>query len=974
MTSTFPPTTEPAVKTSVRPQLLRILLTTGILLTLALSLFFVFPPKIIHSLTNKTTDLLLKTTSGSASAEEIVIVAIDEPSLQTYGQWPWPRSLIARLLKIIGDAGATAIGINILFPEKDRTSPAHGETATSAELFDHDLMLAKSFATEPVVAGYEFLFDQFTAGPAIACPMPPQTLFNRQQHSPETVLNLHRAKDILCNYMPLAQATKFAGFLNGAADDDGVLRRLPLLVHYREQFYPSFALAVLMKHKNLQVLTLEPKTLNLPTLSFGGRKIYLQGRGNILLGPAPLSRPHRLSAVDLLGNTTYSQQLRQKIVLVGTTAQGLSQSYPTPYSAGETLLDIHAAAIGALSSGVQTLRPPILPSCEALISILLCLGLAPLCIRCSAGWSAAFCLSAAVAVWFLARLLLQQTGLLFSPLLPTTCLVLNGFLFITLKFRYFQLQAKAEKGDALLLLKSSESSLRSILHTVPDIIFRLDPEGKIVFISPAICRYTNSAENLLGKSIFSYVAPSDLERARFRLNERRTGERATFDLEIRLLLTREDATTPQDFRFFSVSAEGLYQSDVPNDRGFLGTQGLAKDITDRKKLEQQLLQAQKMEVIGNLAAGIAHDLNNILSGLVSYPDLLLLEIPKDNPLHAKIATIRKSGQKAAAIVQDLLCMARRSITETTLTNLNLIIEEYLNSAEYLQLQARYPQVAVVCDLDARLWSIEGSNVHLSKVVMNLLHNAMEAIPANGKIILATGNIDLHRAIEGYEHIPAGIYVCLSVCDNGTGISQADLPKIFEPFFSRKTMHTSGTGLGMTIIWATIKDHRGYVDIHSREGHGTTFNIYLPATRETAALPDNRPVLEDYLGSGSILVVDDVPEQLQLAKNMLEKLGYSVETAESGETAVAMTANQSFDLIILDMIMPGGMNGLETYAKIIAIHPGQKAIITSGYSKSEHVGEMQTLGAGIFVQKPYSLERLGMAVKTTLAKTPVIDDK
>ena len=940
---------------------------------MALSLFFVFPPKIIHSLTNKATDLLLKTTTGPASAEEIVIVAIDEPSLQAYGQWPWPRSLIAQLLNVIGDAGATAIGINILFPEKDRTSPAQGETATSTEPIDHDLMLAKSFTTGPVIAGYEFLLEQFAAGSVTACPMPPQTLFSRQQDSPETVLNLHSAKNILCNYMPLAQETKFAGFLNGAPDDDGVLRRLPLLMHYRNQFYPSFALAVWMKHKNLQVLTLEPKSLDLPTLSFGDQRIYLQERGNILLGPAPLSRPHRLSAVDLLKNTSNSQQLRQKIVLVGTTAQGLSQSYPTPYSASETLLDIHAAAIGALSSRVQTLRPPILPYCEVFFSMLLCFGLAPFCVRWPAGWSATFCFSTMVAIWFIARFLLQQTGLLFSPLLPTTSLFLNGFLFITLKFRYFQLRAKSEKADALLLLKSSESSLRSILHTVPDIIFRLDPEGKIVFISPAICKYVNSSESLLGKSIFSYVAPSDLERARFRLNERRTGERATFDLEIRLLLNREDATTPQDFRFFSVSAEGLYQSDVPNDKCFLGTQGLAKDITDRKKLEQQLLQAQKMEVIGNLAAGIAHDLNNILSGLVSYPDLLLLEIPKDNPLHAKIATIRKSGQKAAAIVQDLLCMARRSISVNTLTNLNLIIEEYLDSAEYLQLQTRYPQVAVVCDLDTKLWNIEGSSVHLSKVVMNLLHNAMEAVPTEGKIILATGNIDLHRAIEGYEHIPAGIYVCLSVCDNGTGISQADLPKIFEPFFSRKKMHKSGTGLGMTIIWATVKDHWGYVDIHSREGHGTTFNIYLPATREPTDLPHNRPVLDDYLGSGSILVVDDVPEQLQLTKNMLEKLGYNVETAESGETAVAMTVKQSFDLIILDMIMPGGMDGLETYRKIISIHPDQKAIITSGYSKSEHVGEMQSLGAGIFVQKPYSLERLGMAVKTTLAKTLVIDN-
>jgi two-component system, cell cycle sensor histidine kinase and response regulator CckA len=230
--------------------------------------------------------------------------------------------------------------------------------------------------------------------------------------------------------------------------------------------------------------------------------------------------------------------------------------------------------------------------------------------------------------WIGAETIYQYYGYIFSPLLPTVSMIANFFLLTTFKFWHFQLQAKSETGNALLLLKSSETILESILRTIPDIVLRLDNSGNLTFISPAIFKYMKSNENILGRPIFDYVMPEDRDRARYKLNERRTGERATVNLEIRLLFTREDRQTEEDHRFFSVSAEGIYRENTADPQEFIGTQGIIKDITDRKRLERQLLQAQKMEVVGNLAAGIAHDLNNILSGLVSYPDLLLMEIPK----------------------------------------------------------------------------------------------------------------------------------------------------------------------------------------------------------------------------------------------------------------------------------------------------------------------------------------------------------
>ena len=461
------------------------------------------------------------------------------------------------------------------------------------------------------------------------------------------------------------------------------------------------------------------------------------------------------------------------------------------------------------------------------------------------------------------------------------------------------------------------------------------------------------------------MAPEDLKRARYRLNERRTGDRATYDLEIRLLLGKTTSDQQDIIRHFSLSAEGIYRPNRLGPKRFIGTQGIFRDITKRKQLESQLLEAQKMEVIGNLAAGIAHDLNNILSGLVSYPDLLLLEIPQHDPLYQKIQVIQRSGKKAAVIVQDLLTLARRGMAIDEIYNINTIISEYLESIEFQTIQERHPNTHVITDLPDNIFLVKGSSIHLSKVIMNILSNGLEAMPGGGDIIISTTNVYIDTDFEGYETIPEGEYVCISVSDNGVGIPVDDLKRIFEPFYTKKSLNLSGTGLGMTIVWATIKDHNGYIDIQSEEGRGTTFQFYLPTTREDVRARQGRIVLDDYLGSETILIVDDIPEQLDIAQNMLSKLGYTVHTAGSGEKALEYIKQHPVDLVILDMIMPGGLDGLETYQEMIQLFPNQKAIISSGFIESERVKKLLHLGAGDYVQKPYTLEKLGMAVRGEL---------
>jgi len=263
------------------------------------------------------------------------------------------------------------------------------------------------------------------------------------------------------------------------------------------------------------------------------------------------------------------------------------------------------------------------------------------------------------------------------------------------------------------------------------------------------------------------------------------------------------------------------------------------DITERKReqlkrreLEQRLGRAQKMEAIGTLAGGVAHDLNNILGGLVSYPELLLLQLPEDSSLREPILTIRKSGEKAAAVVQDLLTLARRGVVVTEMVNLNHVISEYLKSPEHESLQTYHPGVHIETHLEKDVLNILGSPTHLSKTVMNLISNAVEAMPDGGKLTVSTENRYIDRPIRGYDDVKEGDYVVLTISDTGTGISPDDIEKIFEPFYTKKKMGRSGTGLGMAVVWGTVKDHNGYIHFESAEGRGTTFTLYFPVTRKS----------------------------------------------------------------------------------------------------------------------------------------------
>jgi PAS domain S-box-containing protein len=397
-----------------------------------------------------------------------------------------------------------------------------------------------------------------------------------------------------------------------------------------------------------------------------------------------------------------------------------------------------------------------------------------------------------------------------------------------------------------------------------------------------------------------------------------------------------------------------------------------RDVTERKREEEvlrenekKLARLKKMESLGLLAGGVAHDLNNVLSGIVSYPELILLDLPEDSKLIKPIKTMQTSGQMAAAIVQDLLTVARGVAMTLVPLNFNEVIKEYLESPEYEKLLMFHPTIQVVINLEDDLLNIMGSWIHIRKVVMNLVSNASEAIEGKGNVTISTANRYLDKPIKSYDDVNEGEYVVLTVSDDGPGIPSSDLDQIFEPFYTKKVMGRSGTGLGLTLVWNVIHDHKGYLDVKS-DNNGTTFELYFPITRDKVSNKEAPVPIEELSGNGElILVVDDVESQREIACSMLEKLGYNAKSVSSGEAAIVYLKDHTVDLVLLDMIMDPGINGRKTYEKIIEIYPNQKAVIASGYAETDDVRETIRLGAGQYIKKPLTLLSLGLAVKEEL---------
>ena len=538
----------------------------------------------------------------------------------------------------------------------------------------------------------------------------------------------------------------------------------------------------------------------------------------------------------------------------------------------------------------------------------------------------------------------------------------QSFLFVAIVPPVLLAALLEERRRANVTLRDSEAKYRMLVDHAADMVIRADMRGRILYASPSYCRVFGKMEQELADFNFmTLVHEEDREHTRKAMLELQRPPHTCY-LEQR-------AMTKDGWQWIAWSDSAVF-----DDAGrIVEVIGVGRIITALKRaqkehelLRERLARSRKMEALGLMAGGVAHDLNNILSGILSYPEFLLLDLPPGSKLRKPLETIRDSGLRAANVVQDMLSVARGAAVAKTQHELGALVREHLYSPEHRELMRQKPGVRLTVEQNAQeKLPISCSPVHVKKALMNLLGNAVEAVLEDGQVRVATRHMTVLSKLDRYEEIPPGEYAVLTVSDTGPGVSGADMDRLFEPFYTRKVMGRSGTGLGLTVVWNTLHDHNGFVDLVS-SGKGTTFELFFPVdhTKPVKSRPSVAPVAAE--GQGQLLlVVDDEPAQREIATKILNRLSYTAEAVGSGPEALEYIKKKPVDLILLDMVMPG-MDGKQTYEEIVKIAPGQKVIIVSGFAEPDVAAEMQAAATLPFIQKPYGIKSLAAIVKSTLS--------
>jgi PAS domain S-box-containing protein len=389
--------------------------------------------------------------------------------------------------------------------------------------------------------------------------------------------------------------------------------------------------------------------------------------------------------------------------------------------------------------------------------------------------------------------------------------------------------------------------------------------------------------------------------------------------------------------------------------------GIQRDITEQKQLQEQLLQAQKMESIGTLAGGIAHDFNNLLGGILGYASLMKTKLPEGHQIYQYADTVERSATRAAELTAQLLAFARGGKYEMRIIDLNAIVNETLGIIG----RTFDKSIDIETHLDEQLPTIEADAGQIQQVLMNLCVNGRDAMNGHGRLIIETKVETItEEYVRAHMNAVMGTCVVLSVTDTGSGMNEEIVERIFEPFFTTKP-EGEGTGLGLSMVYGVVKNHDGYVRVYSEPGEGSTFKVYLPVNGKPKAREKQECGAIDN-GSGLVLVVDDEASIRSLARDILESYGYNVLLAEDGPEAIKLYSERGdeIDLVILDMVMPK-MSGRETFAKLKDLNPSVKALLSTGYSQNGKAKGILESGVMAFVQKPYNVNALLSEVKSVL---------
>ncbi len=517
--------------------------------------------------------------------------------------------------------------------------------------------------------------------------------------------------------------------------------------------------------------------------------------------------------------------------------------------------------------------------------------------------------------------------------------------------RVFAVRAAAEleRKRAEAAQRESEEKYRLVVQTASEAILIIQ-RGKVKFFNQQATELTGySQEELLKKTLIELVHDEEKAAVRKHLkNLRNTGVAGR--IESFRLVRKSGQVKSIDASFVSLNWDG-----APAKLCFM------YDVSDRKNLQEELARAQRLESAGRVAGQIAHDFNNLLSPLTAYPALIREELDEDHPVVAMVTAMEECADKLAQINQQLLTLGRRGHYTMEPIDLNELIYQVVTSRNFSA------KITIVEAISKELHPIKGGQAQLSRALVNLLSNAVEAMNHQGQLTIKTENVQFDEPQTGFGKMKGGKFVKLQICDQGCGIEPKSMARIFEPFFTTKRMDKErGSGLGLSVVNGIVEDHGGHISVESKVGSGTTFTILFPVAKNL--LPaDKAPARKIVGGRERILVVDDDPMQCKVARNLLKRLGYTVDVLASGEMAVRQVGKVEYDLLVLDMDMGAGIDGTEAYRQILEFQPEQKAIVLSGYAMTDRVQQALRLGAGSFVPKPISQTALAEATRRELDK-------
>ncbi len=510
-----------------------------------------------------------------------------------------------------------------------------------------------------------------------------------------------------------------------------------------------------------------------------------------------------------------------------------------------------------------------------------------------------------------------------------------------------------ERTIAEKKLKESEKRYHELFNSLIEGVGVVDEDETIQLCNPAYAKIfeEDSADKIIGNSLFKYIPEDQKQIIQSESEKRRRGIHSQYELEI--------ITAKSNRRTILVTVNPQYDDNT----NFVGALGALIDITETKRLREQESRAQRLETAGRVAGQIAHDFNNLLAPLVAYPDFIKEAIPENHPTLKYINDMEKSANQIAEINQQLLTLSRRGHYNQETLNLNEVIQLAIEEMGIL------PQTLIIeTDFAKNLMNVGGGAAQIQRIFSNLIHNARDAMQDIGNIIIKTENYYADNLKINYGHVPKGEYVKITITDNGCGITDDIRPNIFDPFFTTKSSDKKrGSGLGLSVVDAIMNDHDGFIDLQSTIGEGTSFYLYFPITRESIDIYGEKEIVG---GTETVLVVDDDKAQCIVALRLLKKLGYNATAVNSGEEAIEYLKENPRDLLILDMIMPDGIDGTETYQQVLEMYPDQKAIIVSGYAESSRIDEARQLGIDIYIRKPLTLKLIASSIRKTLYKKEV----